>query len=260
MSTIERTQQGTLDFFNRRIADWSANSELLNLSGTDITTLSALLSDAQAKFDEAKEAEDEYRAKVVLQDESIDDLYNFGSLLVQQIRVAAKKDGTDEIYAIAKIEPPRKPTARTEAPVPTNLQLRNSTNGNLVLSFSANKGQGSVFVIQRQYKPVGGGLTPYQYMDTTSEKTWTDRHVPSGIEWIGYQVATKLTNGVLSDWSDRKEFNFGAVSNQVGPAQSAAQAATAEAAPEPDGGQTLTIEDAKALKDAQTAKGSEKAG
>ena len=257
MTTIERTQQGTLDFFTRRIDAWTENAALLNLSAEDLAALSAFLSDAQTKFTEAKEALDDARAKVDLQDEAIDDLYNFGSLLVQQIRVAAKKDGTDEIYALAKIEPPKKPSARTEAPVPTNLRLRNTTNGNLVLSFTANKGQGSVFVIQRQYKTVGGTLTQYEYMDTTSEKTWTDTNVPSGLEWIGYQVATKLTNGVVSDWSDRKDFNFGGVSNQAATPAQAQQSAAADTDGE---GQTLTIEDAQALKDAQTAKGKPQAG
>lgn len=256
MSTIERTQQGTLDFFNRRIDDWTANAEQLQLSVDDLATLSSLLSAAQTNFDDAKEALDDAKAKVDLQDQAIDQLYAFGSLLVQQIRVAAKKEGTDTLYAVAKIDPPKKPTSRTDAPVPTNLTLRNTTNGNLVLSFEASKGQGSVFVIQRQYKAVGGQPTQYEYMDTTTEKTWTDTSVPNGLEWIGYQVATKLTNGVVSDWSDRKDFNFGGVGNQAPTTQAQASAEGGE----PDGGETLTIEQAQALKDAQTAKGAEKAG
>lgn len=68
--------------------------------------------------------------------------------------------------------------------------------------------------------------------------------MPGGVEWIGYQVATKLTNNVRSDWSDERVFNFGTIGGE-----SAGET-----------GETLTIEDAQALRDAQTAKGKPLAG
>ncbi|MEQ9097357.1 MAG: hypothetical protein RIE32_13965 [Phycisphaerales bacterium] len=258
MSTINRTKQGILDFFNQRIAPWSNNAEQLLLSTNDITTLTALLSDANTKFNEAQEGWNEYKAMVDAQDEALNALYDFGSLLVQQIRVNAKKDGTDELYQLAQIDPPRKATPRTEAPIPTNLALRSTTNGNLVLTYEANKGQGSVFVIQRRYKTLDGVVSSFQYMDTTGEKEWTDTDVPGGLEWIAYQVATKLTTNVVSDWSDEKTFNFGTIGNQN--PQASGQASTTSEGGGGDGGEGLTIEDAQQLKDAQTAKGSEKAG
>ena len=111
--------------------------------------------------------------------------------MVQQIRINAKKDGTNELYQLAQIEAPRPRTPRTEAPIPNNLELRSTTNGNLVLTYEANKGQGLVFVIQRRYETVDGVETNYQYQDTTAEKTWTDTDVPNGLRWIRYQVATR---------------------------------------------------------------------
>ncbi|MCW5757137.1 MAG: hypothetical protein KIT54_07875 [Phycisphaeraceae bacterium] len=254
MSTISRTQQGTLDFFNLRIADWAANAEQLELNPDDLATLSALLSAAQSNFDAAKQLEIEYRAAVDLQDESIEALYNFGSLLVQQIRVAAKKDGTDTIYALAKIDPPKDRTPRTVAPVPTGLSIRATSFGDLTLTFEANKGLGSVFIIERQTRPIGGQPGTWVYADTISEKAWTDNNVPNGVASVRYRVRTKLTNGVLSDWSDDKGFFFGTSGNQAAPTQ--AQQASGGGG---GGGQSLTIEDAQALKDAQTAKGAMKA-
>jgi hypothetical protein len=258
MTTIGRTQQGILDFFNRRIADWTSNAEQLELSVDDLARLSALLSAAQTTFDEAKEALDDAKAKVDLQDEAIDDLYSFGSLLVQQIRVAAKKEGTDTLYAVAKIDPPKKPGSRTEAPIPTDLRIRASTFGDLVLAFEANKGLGSVFIIERQTRTIGGQPGPWTYATTTSEKSWTDSSVPNGVASVRYRVRTKLTNGVLSDWSEDKGFFFGTSDNQV--AQPLTQTPQSGDTGEPDGGESMTIEQAQALKDAQTAKGAEKAG
>ncbi|MFI4917551.1 MAG: hypothetical protein ACIAS6_13725, partial [Phycisphaerales bacterium JB060] len=128
MRTIGRTNQGLLDFFNQRITPWSNNAEQLLLSTSDITTLTALLSDANDKYTAAQEGWNEYKALVDAQEEALNALQSFGSLLVQQIRINARKEGTDELYVLAQIDPRKKATPRTEAPIPTDLQLRSTTN------------------------------------------------------------------------------------------------------------------------------------
>jgi hypothetical protein len=176
--------------------------------------------------------------------------------LVGQVDGFARATEDESVYDKASIPKPKDPTPRTEAPMPTDLDIRSTTNGNLRLTFEASKGQGTVFVIQRRYKTVEGVVSNFQYADTTADKAWTDTSVPNGLEWIGYQVASRLTNNVLSDWSPMRLFNFGTAGNQ-----NPAQAATAQSGGgEPDGGQSVTIQDAQKLKDAQTAKGKDKAG
>lgn len=263
MSTIEQTQQGTLDFVSQRLGPWTENAEQLTLSLEDTTTLSSLLSDAQTKFDEAKSAWNEYRAKVDAQDEAIDALYNFASLLVQQIRVAARKQGTNELYQLAQIDPPKPATPRSEAPIPTNLTTDTTTSGQIVLAFKGSKAGGVVFEVQRQLVPIGELPGAWQSLGTIGAKEFTDQNVPSGMSQINYRVRTVLTTGIVSQWSFPAPFYFGS-GNQATPVQAAAtQAAMTEAtdaSPEGDGEEPLTIEDAQQLKDAQTAKGKGKAG
>lgn len=114
-----------------------------------------------------------------------------------------------------------------------------TTNGNLRLSFEANKSVGSVFVVQRCVKPIGQPAEDVQFKVTTAEKAWLDTGVPHGLEWVSYQVATKLTNNVLSDWSTAATFNLGIVTSVQTPAS-----ARQDAEHGPDG---LTIDVAKAL-------------
>ncbi|MGD1916729.1 MAG: hypothetical protein ACFCBV_11150 [Phycisphaerales bacterium] len=257
MSTIDRTQQGTLDFFNQRIAAWTTNAEALTLSVADLATLNNLLADAEVKFDEAKEAWNEYRAKVDAQDEALGALYDFGSLLVQQIRVAAKKDGTNDLYQLALIDPPRPATPRSEAAVPTELRTGSTTSGEVVLRFKGSKAGGVVCIVERQIKAVGQEAGDCQYLDTIAEKICSNATVPSGLERVSYRVRTKLTNGVLSEWSYPVPFLFGNGSGEgtIGGAQAATDGIHG-----PGIGEPLTIGDAQALKDAQTAAGSAKAG
>lgn len=47
-----------------------------------------------------------------------------------------------------------------------------------------------MFLIQRGCKAIGSPETQYELVASIAEKAWTDLAVPTGLEWIGYQVAT----------------------------------------------------------------------
>ena len=228
----------------------SSSSLLTAMSGyatpEQIAAAQVKLAEAETALAEAEAIRTESVNKTAIKDAKLASLRKVVGGLVIQIEGFAKATENEGVYTIASIPKPKDPTPRTEAPVPAKLTLRSTTNGNLVLTFEANKGQGSVFVIQRRSETVDGVVSDFQYQDTTGEKAWTDENVPGGLKWVGYQVATRLTNNVLSDWSDEKQFNFGTIGGQ---------------SPVTSGGEeTLTIDDAQALKDAQTAKGRHKAG
>ncbi|MGD1916703.1 MAG: hypothetical protein ACFCBV_11020, partial [Phycisphaerales bacterium] len=221
----------------------------------DTTSLSALLSDDQPKIDEAKAAWNEYRAKVDAQAEALDALNSFASLLVQQIRVAAKKSGTNELYQLALIDPPKPATPRSEAPIPTNLATDTTTSGQIVLTFKGSKAGGVVFEVQRQLVSIGELPGAWEPLGTIGNKEFVDENVPSGLAQINYRVRSVLTTGIVSQWSFPAPFYFGS-GNQTTQTQSVTQ----EARGGSDEGDGLTIEDAQALKDAQSAHGSAQAG
>jgi hypothetical protein len=200
-----------------------------------------------------------YKALVDAQEESLNGLYDFGSLLVQQIRVAAKKEGTEELYQLAQIDPPKKPSARSEAPIPTGLATSTTTSGDVVLTFEGSKAGGVLFEVQRQLQPIAGQPGAWAHVATIGQKEFVDTAVPSGLAAVNYRVRTQLTTGILSEWSYPAPLYFGN-GNQAVAIPSAAQSVQDESTPETDGGESLTIEDAQKLKDAQTAKGADKAG
>ncbi|MEQ9097236.1 MAG: hypothetical protein RIE32_13355 [Phycisphaerales bacterium] len=214
----------------------------IGLSAQQLADLTALRDDFVQKYNDAKAARDSSKAKTVLQHEAYEALRSVLGGDIDIIDGYAKATGDMGVYARAQLDPPKDPTPRETAPVPEGLEIRASSFGDLVLTFEANKGQGSVFIIQRQLRAIGQEPGVWTYADTVSEKTWTDTSVPNGVASVRYRVRTKLTNGVLSDWSEDKGFFYG----------TGGSGATSAAG--------VTIEDAQALKDAQTAKGAEKAG
>lgn len=262
MTTASRVPRRLSEFvpwLQSRVTLWAGGQSGppdIGLSSDQVAALAVLTDDFVAKYNMAQALRGNARAATIEQNTALDAVRAMLGGDIEIIDGYAKATADPDVYARAQIPPPKDRTPRTEAPKPTNLEVRATTNGNIVLTFEANKGLGSVFIIQRRYKTIDGVVTQFKKMDTIAEKTWTDTNVPNGLLWIGYQVATRLTNNVLSDWSTEKAFNFGTIGNQN---PSSVQGQQASAPSGPDGGQSLTIEDAQALKDAQTAKGAMKA-
>ena len=257
---VPRGDQQYIAWLLQRVGVWAGGQggpPNIGLTSSQVAALAALASEAQAKLQIAQEARAVARAAKLDKDMAIAASRAMLGGDIEIIDGFAKTTGDEGVYVRAQIDPPKPPTPRTDAPIPTNLIITPTTNGRMRLSFEASKGAGSVFIVQRRHKPIGGEPTAWQLVDTISTKWWMDVNVPSGLEWVRYQVATKLTNGVRSDWSVDRAFFFGAVPEQAAATVQAQQASGGGGGG--GGGQSLTIEDAQALKDAQTAKGAMKA-
>jgi len=227
----------------------------IGLSAQQISDLALLKDDFVAKYNAAQSARSQAKAATLEQNLALDAVRAMLGGNIEIIDGYAKTTSDPGVYARAQIDPPKSASPREEAPVPTDLGIRATSFGDLVLTFDANKGQGSVFIIERQLRPIGGEPGAWTYADTSSEKTWTDTSVPNGIASVRYRVRTKLTNGVLSDWSEDKGFFYGTDGGVGGGAGGGVASGVGGGESQP-----ITIEDAQALKDAQTAKGADKAG
>lgn len=181
----------------------------IGLTTQQVADLSTLADDFVNKYDLAQSARADAKAATLEQNLALDAVRAMLGGDIEIIDGYAKTTGDPGVYARAQIDPPKPGTPRETAPIPTDLTIRAGSFGDLSLSFDASKGQGSVFIIERQLRPIGGEPEAWTYADTSSEKTWTDTSVPSGIASVRYRVRTKLTNGVLSDWSEDKGFFYG---------------------------------------------------
>ncbi len=197
-------------------------------------------------------------AKTQDKDQKVDALRGTLGGLVTQVDGFAKATKDETVYVRAEIPEPAPKTPRSEADTPTNLATQSQTDGSVLVTFDANKGPGTVFLLQRQLVSEGGTIGDWSELATLSEKLYLDENVPSGLRLVNYRVRAQTTNGVLSPWSFPVPFYLG---TGGGAGASASATTTAKAtAPDPDGGESITIEDAQQLKDAQTAKGKGQAG
>jgi hypothetical protein len=218
---------------------------------------------AQLELDAASDAlaaAEQIRAQSIQKtrdkDQKVDALRGTLGGLVTQVDGFAKATKDQAVYVRADIPEPAPRTPRSEAATPTSLATTSQTDGSVLVSFEANKGPGTVFLLQRQVVSEGGALGEWADLATLSDKKFLDEHVPTGVRLVNYRVRAQTTNGVLSPWTFPVPFYLG-----TGGGSSSASA-TAEATSGGGGGdgESLTIDDAQKLKDAQTAKGKGQAG
>ena len=227
---VPRGDQQYITWLLQHVAIWAGGQggvPDIGLTSTQVAALAALATEAQAKLQVAQEARTVARAATLDKDMAIAASRAVLGGSIEIIDGYAKTTNDEGVYVRAQIAPPKPPAPRTDAPIPTNLIITPTTNGRMRLSFEASKGAGSVSSAQRRHKTIGGQETTWQLVDTISTKWWIDVNVPTGLEWVRYQVATKLTNGVRSDWSVDRAFFFWAVPEQAG--QAAATDSTAMA-------------------------------
>ncbi len=258
--TYERVPRSEAEFvpwLKDHVTIWQGNQGTppdIGLSAAQIAAVAGLSATLEEKYQQLKDLKSLKKAARVEKDTALALARAMVGGDIELIDGYAKTTGDPDVYARAQIDPPRSGTPRSEAPIPTNLSTDTTTSGDVVFTFAASKAGGAVFEVQRQLVPVGELPGAWQSLGTIGDKEYVDSNVPTGLAQINYRVRTILTTGIVGQWSFPAPFYFGS-GNQETP-----QAAQSAATSDPEGGETLTIEDAQALKDAQTAKGKDKAG
>ncbi|OAB60711.1 hypothetical protein AY599_25145 [Leptolyngbya valderiana BDU 20041] len=267
---MPRTEAEFVPWLKDHVAIWQGNQGTppdIGLSAAQVAAVAGLSTTLEEKYQQLKDLKAQKKAARVEKDTALALARAMVGGDIEIIDGYAKTTGDPDVYARAQIDPPRDRTPRSEAPIPTNLSTDTTTSGDVVFTFKASKAGGAVFEVQRQLVPVGELPGAWQSLGTIGDKEYVDQNVPSGLAQINYRVRTILTTGIVGQWSFPAPFYFGSGNQATLPVQ-AAQAAAAhtaqsepvDAAPEGDGQEPLTIEDAQQLKDAQTAKGKGKAG
>ena len=255
MSTerVPRTEAEFVPWLKDHVTIWQGGQSGppdIGLTPAQITALAGLSTTLEQKYQQLKDLKSLKKAARVEKDTALAAARAMVGGDIEIIDGYAKTSGDPDVYARAQIDPPKTRSPREDAPIPAGIEVDATTDGALEVTFKATKGGGAVFIIERQLVASGGVTGPWQYATTSAEKRWLDADVPQGLDEVRYRIRTKLTNGVLSQWSSPVPFFFGTGS-------SSASGSTTASAAEADG---LTIDDAQALRDAQTAKGKPQAG
>jgi hypothetical protein len=182
----------------------------IGLSVDQINQADNLVTDLEAKFLDMTNKRTAAETATGVKDTAYDNTEDYLAGLIDIIDGFAKSTKDPSVYALAGIPEPKKPASRTEAPVPTDIATRITSNGNVVFTFKVASGGGASFPVQRRTIALDGYTGPWEDLGTAnSDKKYTDNTANTGVTAYIYRVATRLTTGVQSEWSEWATASFG---------------------------------------------------
>ena len=226
------TEQSFIAWARARVNQWlggQSGPPNIGLTLPQVNEADALVSDLETKYADMIAKRDAAETATGEKDSSYAETESYISGMIDIIDGFAKSTKDLGVYARAGIAPPAKPASRTEAPIPTELATRITSNGAVVFSFKVAAGGGAAFPVQRRAIALDGFTTPWQDLGVAnSDKKYTDNGATAGVSAYIYRVATRLTTGVQSEWSEWAIANLGVEPDVVA---SAVARARAEEAP-----------------------------
>lgn len=230
-----RTEQSYIAWARARVNQWLGNQGVppdIGLTTGQVAAADALVTDLENKFTDMVNKRTAAETATGVKDTILTDTESYMAGMVDIIDGFAKSTGNPEVYALAGIPAPKKPTARTEAPLPTDPRTFISPGGTVTFAFSVVSGGGAVYPVQRRTITLEGFNGPWVDMGfATSLKRFTDNNAQAGVAGYAYRAATRLTNGVQSEWSDWGVANLGAEPQEMDMALAKAKADLDEQAP-----------------------------
>lgn len=230
-----RTEQAYIAWARARVNQWAGGQSGppdIGLTPEQIGEADTKVTDLENKFTNMVNLRTSAETATGQKDASLADTDSYISGMIDIIDGYAKSTGNPEVYALAGIAVPKKPSARTVAPVPVDPRTTITPGGTVIFAFSVVTGGGAVYPVQRRAITLDGFNGPWIDMGfATSLKRFTDNNAQAGMAGYAYRAATRLTNGVQSEWSDWGVANLGAEPQQMERALAMAKAAEDEQEP-----------------------------
>lgn len=184
-TTIPQSVLGKLEFFEERLAVWSADPTAIGIEATDIVSLNTMVTNARAAYENARASRNTAKADTIIQNLAIADMYGFGSDLVKTMRAFALKTNDPSVYSAAQIPPPAPPSPVGPPDQPTELAASVLLPFGIRLTWKGSVANGAYFGIFRKLH----GETSYSIIKTTAEKSYSDTALPVGVTSVDYYIA-----------------------------------------------------------------------
>jgi hypothetical protein len=186
MATVPRKINERIQFYESHNPDWSASPEAVGLTAADMAALQTTTAACRAAYTLWLAARESAQAATVSLHNAMNTLDPQGSAIIGAIRNYAIRTNNPEVYAIAKLPPPKTP-APVAAPgtaYAPGVQLQQG--GALELSWRCDNppdAGGTMYEVHRQ---IDGG--PMSQVGTTGEKKFTDSTLPAGTAAVTYTL------------------------------------------------------------------------
>lgn len=197
-----------LQWFEQRIASWTATPAAVGLTAPQCTALSAAIQNARKAYDEAQAARIAAKNATLAQTAAMRTLSDMGSDDIRYIRAFAQSQSTeaarDAVYAAASVPPLNPPTPAGPPEVPTDVVGDPNADGTVTLRWKGTTSNQTFFSIFRRT----GNNSTWQQIGAVATKSFIDATVVGGTPSVRYYLRAQRNNQV-SPASDEAIVNFG---------------------------------------------------
>lgn len=191
VSRVERVQ-----FYENHLESFAANAAAIGLAPADVTELANRTAEARAAYNEQQAAILAARTATAAFYHAAERMSIAGEAAISRIRSTANGTSDPNVYVLAEIPAPARPTSRGAPGKPFDFRVTLGSTGAINLRWKNTHATGAVYVIHRRLDGTG----PFDNLASVGAKRFTDHTVPAGTRQVEYQVQAMRSTGV-SDWA-----------------------------------------------------------
>ena len=184
---IPTKRQDKLDWIQTHLPVWTANASDIGLTSDQVSQLQALFTAADSAWSTAKTSRIESRNDTLTSNAAWTTMNAFFAALIKAIRSHAQATGSQEVYALAGIDPPAPPKPMPAPGMPTDVTTTIDNTGRIILRWKSTNSApstGAAFSIRRKLST----QTAYTVIATAQGRTYTDDSVPEGVASASYII------------------------------------------------------------------------
>lgn len=220
MPELPTKQSEFLAFCTAHIPIWTQNAAALGVLPASVLTFKNRAQAAQATFDAAESARVAAKAATNTNDGAMRTARSDAADLIRTIRAFAESTNNTNVYSLAGISPPARPTPAPAPMRPTDLSTGLETSGALTLYWKASNPRGGTVTYAIGRKLPGentftmvantGGNAGANGRPTGRRglKQWTDATVPVNSNGVQY-VITGTRGDIMGEMSEVLTVTFG---------------------------------------------------
>lgn len=191
MSTIPKSREEQINFFEQHVAVWANDPASIGLTSAMVTDLNGQTQAARSSFVTVEAARQTARAATTGYHGATDAMRATGGAAINAIRAFADaSDNPSAVYQAAEIPPRAAPSPAPPPSAPTNITTTVYTTGEVELKWKVNqprRGAEIFTVIHRRLNNTG----PYIEFASTGEKSFVDAKVPPGAQSVSYVLRAR---------------------------------------------------------------------
>src|SRR5690606_3520474 len=131
------TRRQQVDWLLERIADWGTHAADIGLDPVQVSAFSAALTGVQTNLDDMVSVRSLAKGKTQTFYNSADPVIATASGMIKTIRGYAATSGADNVWELARLDPPATPSPAPAPTTPTDIVTSLSNDGSIVITWTA---------------------------------------------------------------------------------------------------------------------------